>query len=82
MPFSYTSKIQNKSRYLKLEINKIIIYSDLIFSLFYYKQHIGTLCTLLSCISGVDFLEKTYRFCVVYHLLSLKFNKRLNLKVF
>ena len=82
MPFSYTSKIQNKSHYLKLEINKIIIYSDLIFSLFYYKQHIGTLCTLLSCISGVDFLEKTYRFCIVYHLLSLKFNKRLKLKVF
>jgi NADH dehydrogenase (ubiquinone) Fe-S protein 3 len=62
--------------------NKIVVYSDLVFNLSYYKQHIATQCNLLSCISGVDFLGKVYRFCVVYHLLSLKFNKRLKLKVF
>jgi NADH-quinone oxidoreductase subunit C len=37
---------------------------------------------MLSCISGVDFLDKTYRFCVVYDLLSLTYNSRLRVKVF
>jgi NADH:ubiquinone oxidoreductase subunit C len=37
---------------------------------------------LLTCISGVDFLGKEYRFSVVYDLLSLTFNSRLRVKVF
>jgi NADH/F420H2 dehydrogenase subunit C len=37
---------------------------------------------MLSCISGVDFLGKDYRFSVVYDLLSLTFNTRLRVKVF
>jgi NADH-quinone oxidoreductase subunit C len=37
---------------------------------------------MLTCISGVDFLDKTYRFCVVYDLLSLTYNSRLRVKVF
>jgi NADH/F420H2 dehydrogenase subunit C len=36
----------------------------------------------MSCISGVDFLNKKYRFSVVYDLLSLTFNSRIRVKVF
>jgi NADH:ubiquinone oxidoreductase subunit C len=37
---------------------------------------------LLSCISGVDLLEKKYRFCISYELLSIVYNSRLRVKLF
>ena len=46
------------------------------------KQHIGYQFNLLSCISGIDFLGKDYRFCVSYDLLSLTFSQRLRIKTF
>ena len=46
------------------------------------KNHIGYQYKLLSCISGVDFLLKKYRFAVVYDLLSLTFNTRMRVKIF
>jgi len=48
----------------------------------FLKKHIGYQFNLLSCISGVDLLGKSYRFCVVYDLLSLTFNSRIRVKVF
>lgn len=61
----------------------IIILSpkNLIFTLNVLKQHINYQYKLLSCISGVDFLNLKYRFGVVYDLLSLSYNTRLRLKV-
>jgi NADH dehydrogenase (ubiquinone) Fe-S protein 3 len=51
-------------------------------SLYCLKQHIGYQYNLLTCISGVDFLGKEYRFSVVYDLLSLNYNTRLKVKLF
>ena len=46
-----------------------------------FKKHFGYQYQLLTCISGVDFLDKNYRFSVVYDLLSLTFNSRIRIKV-
>ena len=63
--------------------NSIIVSHDkLILALNTLKLHIGYQYNLLTCISGVDFLGKDYRFSVVYDLLSLTFNSRLRVKVF
>ena len=52
------------------------------FSIKCLKLNFNYQYSLLSCISGVDLLKKTYRFSVVYDLLSLTFNTRLRIKVF
>jgi NADH/F420H2 dehydrogenase subunit C len=57
-------------------------YENLIFSLKILKQHINFRYRLLSCISGVDFINKYYRFGIVYELLSLFLNDRIRVKVF
>ncbi len=50
--------------------------------LYFLKNHIGSQYKVLSCISGVDFLGKSYRFAVCYDVLSLVFNTRLRIKTF
>ena len=63
--------------------NSIVVSHDkLILALNVLKLHLGYQYHLLTCISGVDFLGKEYRFSVVYDLLSLTFNSRLRVKVF
>lgn len=52
------------------------------FSMNLLKNHIGYQYSLLSCISGVDFLNKKYRFSVVYDLLSISYNSRIRVKIF
>ena len=64
------------------EICLVVSKNTLLFVLNFLKLHIGSQYKLLSCISGVDFLTKNYRFSVVYELLSLTYNSRLRLKVF
>lgn len=54
----------------------------LILILHFLKNHITAQYKVLSCISGVDFLGKTYRFCVSYDLLSLTYNQRIRVKTF
>jgi len=51
-------------------------------TLYLLKNHIGFQYNVLSCISGVDYMKSTYRFGVIYDLLSLTYNSRLRLKVF
>lgn len=51
-------------------------------SLVFFKNHFKTQLKVLSCISGVDYPKKIFRFSIVYELLSLKFNNRLRFKVF
>ena len=46
-----------------------------------FKNHFKYQFKILTCISGVDYFEKLYRFQIVYELLSLKFNSRLKLKI-
>ncbi len=64
------------------EIVVVVSVDKLIFALNVLKNHIGYQYHLLSCISGVDFLGKDYRFSVVYDLLSLTFSSRIRIKVF
>lgn len=60
----------------------VVSHEKLLFTLKCLKLHFGYQYHLLTCISGVDFLGKDYRFSVVYDLLSLTFNTRLRVKVF
>jgi len=60
----------------------VIGHNYLLLSLNCLKYHIHNQYKLLSCISGVDLIECSYRFCVVYDLLSLTHNSRLRAKVF
>lgn len=60
----------------------VIGFKQLLFSLAILKNHITYRYKILSCISGVDLLSKSYRFCVSYDFLSLTFNSRIRVKVF
>ena len=46
------------------------------------KKHANSQFTLLSTISGVDYIYKKNRFAVVYDLLSITFNTRIRIKTF
>jgi NADH-quinone oxidoreductase subunit C len=48
----------------------------------FLKNDSGLLFDILIDITAVDYLGKTPRFAVVYHFLSMRFNRRLRLKVF
>lgn len=63
------------------EISVFISQSFSIFAFIFLKKHINYQYSMLACISGVDLLNKTYRYCVVYELLSITFNARLRIKV-
>jgi NADH dehydrogenase (ubiquinone) Fe-S protein 3 len=60
----------------------VVTPKNLILSLKILKQHINFRYNLLSCISGVDFIGNSYRFGVVYELLSMSLNDRIRLKTF
>jgi len=85
--FKYLNELQNIvplviSQSFKDE-NSIVLKSNyLLFSLNILKNHISYQYKLLSCISGVDLLDKSYRFSVCYDFLSLTFNTRLRVKTF
>jgi NADH dehydrogenase (ubiquinone) Fe-S protein 3 len=78
-PYVFCQKFNNESIY-------IIHKKNLLISLLILKNHINFQYKNLSSISGVDFLstqfDKSFRFAVVYDLLSLKFKNRVRLKVF
>ena len=82
--FEELSKIIPVLTYQRMsDENTIVVSHDkLLFAMKCLKLHFGYQYQLLSCISGVDFLGKDYRFSVVYDLLSLTFNNRLRIKVF
>ena len=74
--FEELSKIVPVLTYQRLaDENTIVVSVDkLLFALTCLKLHFGYQYQMLTCISGVDFLGKDYRFSVVYDLLSLTFN--------
>ena len=82
--FEQLVKIVPTLTYQKVADENFIVVSHdkLILALNVLKLHLGYQYNLLTCISGVDFLGKEYRFSVVYDLLSLTFNSRLRVKVF
>jgi len=82
--FEELSKIVPVLTYQRMsDENTIVVSHDkLPFVMKCLKLHFGYQYQMLTCISGVDFLGKDYRFSVVYDLLSLTFNTRLRVKVF
>lgn len=66
----------------QFEFSLVILSKNLFDSIYFLKNNIGFQYKLLSCISGVDLLKKSYRFIVSYELLSLTFNSRIRIKVF
>lgn len=73
LPVVYINSVEN----IAVVSNKHIF-----FALKVLKLHINYQYNLLSSISGVDFLGKTYRFGIVYDLLSLTYNTRIRIKCF
>merc|ERR1712183_513135 len=63
------------------EISLIVKKNHLIPVLFVLKNHIKYQFKILTCISGIDYPSKKFRFKVVYELLSIKYNVRLRVKV-
>ena len=60
----------------------VISHKNLIFLMQFLKKHISYRYEILSSIAGVDLLVKSYRFSVVYDLLSILYNSRLRIKIF
>ena len=67
---------------LNKEIMLVVLIKNLIVSLNILKYHVNYQFKILSCISGVDLLHNSYRFCVSYDLLSLVYNSRIRIKTF
>jgi len=82
--FEQLTKIVPTLTYQRIgdESSIVVSHDKLILALNVLKLHIGYQYNMLTCISGVDFLGKDYRFSVVYDLLSLTYNSRLRVKVF
>ena len=70
--------------YQVINYETILIFSKsyLVFNIFILKNQLQYQYKMLTCISAVDLLEKQYRFCIIYELLSLTYNNRLRIKVF
>jgi len=64
------------------ETSIVVLKDFLKISLSVLKNHIGSQYSLLTCVSGVDLVQKSYRFLVSYELLSLTFNSRIRVKTF
>ena len=65
--------------------NDIVIYIKnkyLLNFLFFLKNHIMCQYRVLTCISGVDYPKKKYRFELVYELLSICYNNRIRIKTY
>jgi len=48
----------------------------------FFKNSINYQFNILTCISGVDYPNSSYRFKIVYELLSIKYNFRIKIKTF
>lgn len=79
LPVVFTQLLSNELCY-------VIHKKNLVFFLTCLKYHLSFQYKVLSCISGVDLLEiksqNSYRFVVVYDLLSIVFNTRVRVKIF
>lgn len=49
--------------------------------LIFFKNHFRYQFKVLTCISGIDYPKKIYRFQIVYELLSLKYNARIRIRI-
>nr|YP_011008308.1 NADH dehydrogenase subunit 9 [Ishige okamurae]WBP70209.1 NADH dehydrogenase subunit 9 [Ishige okamurae] len=61
---------------ITINVNK----NHLIISLHHLRLHSNSLFNILSCISGVDLLNKGDRFQIIFDILSFKLNNRIRVK--
>lgn len=73
----YQSLLHNQD-----EVSLVASHENLLQVLKVLKKHINYQFNLLTCISGVDLLGSSYRFSVVYDLLSIVNNSRIKVKIF
>lgn len=73
-----TIKIQLSENEIDLIINRELLIKTIIF----FKFHFLHQFKILTCISGLDYPEKKYRFKIIFELLSIRYNNRLKLKIF
>ena len=66
----------------KNEVCLFIHHKHIFFVLFFLKKFCLSQYSILTSITAVDFLKKKYRFELVYSLLSIKYNNRINVKVY
>ncbi len=71
-------KIQLYNQDLVIVVKPNFLYDILVF----FKYHISYQFDILTCISGVDYPNKKYRFKLVYELLSVRYNIRIRIKTF
>ena len=74
LPIYVITQINNENIILVSQSWLLVVISFL-------KKHINYKYSLLTCISGVDLLDKIYRYSIVYEFLSLTFNSRIRIKV-
>jgi len=60
----------------------VVLNKNIILVLNFLASYIGSQYKMLTCISGIDLLSTSQRFCICYELLSLTFNTRLRVKLF
>ena len=82
-----SSSFKKKLSFITIQIfidENIIISSlqTLLFNIYLLKKHINYQYNLLTCISGIDLLNKLFRFSIIYEVLSITFNNRLRIKIF
>jgi NADH dehydrogenase (ubiquinone) Fe-S protein 3 len=71
-----------KIQFYNSEITLIVQTKDIQQILLFFKNHMQCQYKILTCISGVDFPESSYRFVIVYDLLSVRYNTRLRIKIY
>jgi len=67
--------------YNKKEVTLFVNYKSIFHLLFFCKNHTNTQYEVLVDLTAVDYLSRKSRFDLVYHLLSIKYNSRLRIKV-
>lgn len=67
--------------YYKNELSICIIPDNLIPIIFFLKNHNHCQFKILSDITAVDYINKKERFTLIYNLLSIRFNTRLQIKI-
>ena len=65
----------------KNEICLFVDYEHIFFVLFFLKNFCLSQYTILTSITAVDYTKKKYRFEIVYSLLSVRYNNRINIKI-
>lgn len=83
---SYLTLIKNilpvkKIHKYKNEICLFVDHKDILFTLFFLKKFCLSQFSVLTSITAVDYTKKRHRFELIYSLLSIRFNNRLNIKV-